>query len=96
MDEWIEERDMTVEEFARLCNKPDKEIQMFIAGERRVMLPFAKVLEIIFDTFHDLLLVRRKLREQNPCLFTEDRFICFYYTIEGNQKAMNTPKAEAA
>ena len=46
MDEWIEERDMTVEEFARLCNKPDKEIQMFIAGERRVMLPFAKVLEI--------------------------------------------------
>ena len=45
LDEWLEERDMTVEEFARLCNKPEKEIQMFIAGERRVTLPFAKVLE---------------------------------------------------
>ena len=45
LDEWLEERDMTVEEFARLCNKPEKEIQMFIADERRVTLPFVKILE---------------------------------------------------
>ncbi len=45
LDEWLEEQNMTIEEFARRCEKPEKEIQMFIAGERRVTLPFARALE---------------------------------------------------
>ena len=30
--EWFEDQNMTVKEFARLCNKPEKEIQEIIDG----------------------------------------------------------------